>query len=286
MTTTHLWRNIVRSAFGLILLVLMTACAGVGGLNGTTVTSITGTITNVDAANHSITLAVSGQNYTISGLSDQDIQTLQAQKGKTYTVHVTQNSDGSFSITVGTNPTLAPNETPGVNEGPEGTETPETPSASSQADSISFTGPVQNASSSSLTATLPDGSALTVAINAQSDLSGLSGAQLHTGQSVKVDALASAHGFVAEKIKLADAGDQSDAQTVDFKGHASGPIGADKILHFSVGSQLFSYILGSTVDLSDFGGNASAVSSGTAIKVTVLFNGKTGSVSKISNANS
>jgi len=287
MTTTHLWRKFVASACGLILLVLLTACAGVG-TNGA-ITSITGTISKVDPASHSMTLTVSGQNYTISGLSDQEIQTLQTQVGKTYTVHVTQNSDGSFSLTIGTNPTLANNQTPGVNEGPEGTETPEsgeTPSASSQAESISFTGPVQNASSSTLTATLPDGSALTVAINAQSDLSGLNGAQLHSGQSVKVEALASTNGFVAEKITLADAGDQNDAHTVDFKGHASGPVGSDKILHFTVGGHAFSYTLGNSVDLSDFGGNASAISSGTAIKVTVVFNGTTGSVSKVSNANS
>jgi hypothetical protein len=265
----------------------MTACAGVGGLNGTSINSITGTISKVDAANHSITLNVNGQNYTISGLSDQDIQTMQAQVGKTYTVHVTQNSDGSFSITLGTNPTLANNQTPGVNEGPEGTETPdssETPSASSQADSISFIGPLQNASSSSLTASLPDGSSLTMTINAQTDLSQLNGAQLHAGQSVKIDALASANGFVAEKIKLADAGDQADAQKVDFKGHASGSVGSDHILHFTVGNRSFSYALGNNADLSDFAGNASTITSGTAVKVTVVFNGTTGSVTKVSNA--
>lgn len=273
------------SALGLILMILMTACAGVG-TNGA-ITSITGTIASVDAAHHSITLNVSGQTYTVSGLSDQEMQTLQSQVGKTYTIHVTQNSDGSFSLTVGTNPSLATNETPGVNEGPEGTETPdsgETPSANDLADSISFTGPVQNASSSSLTAGLPDGSSLTMAINAQTNLSDLNGAQLHTGQSVQVEAGVSASGFVARKIKLAEAGE--DTHTVDFQGHASGAIGSDRTLHFTVGGRTFSYALASNVDLSDFGGNAGAIASGTHVKVRVLFSGTTGSVTRVSNADS
>lgn len=285
MTLSHLWRKCVMSALGLILMILITACAGVGS-NGT-ITSITGTIASVDAAHHSITLNVSGQTYTVSGLSDQEIQGLQSQVGKTYTIHVTQNSDGSFSLTIGTNPTLANNQTPGVTEGPEGTETPEsgeTPSANDLTDSISFTGPVQNASSSSLTASLPDGSSLTVAINAQTDLASLNGAQLHAGQSVQVEAQASANGFAARKIKLAEAGE--DTHTVDFKGHATQAIGSDRILHFTVGNRTFSYALGSNVDLSDFGGNTGAIASGTHVKVKVLFTGTTGSVTKVSNADS
>lgn len=287
MTKTHLWRKFVLSALGIILLVLFTACAGVGSSGS--ITSITGTITGVDAAHHSVTLDVNGQTYTISGLSDQEVQTLQSQVGKTYTIQVTQNSDGSFSITVGTNPILSPNETPGVNESPEATGTPEageTPSATNGTDSISFIGPVQSASSSSLTAKLPDGSSLTVAINAQTDLSSLNGTQLSTGQTVKVDALAGANGFVAEKIKLADAGDQADANTVDFQGHVTQAVGSDHVLHFTVGNRTFSYAISSSADLSDFGGNASAITSGQAVKVKVQFTGTTGSIIKISNANS
>lgn len=279
MKPTYLWRKIAMSALGLILLLLITACAGVGS-NGT-INAITGTIAGVDAAHHSITLNVNGQTYTVSGLSDQEIQTLQGQIGKTYAIHVTQNSDGSFSLTVGTNPTLASDETPGVNEGPEGTQTP---SAGSRAERISFTGPVQSSSNSSLTAGLPDGSSLTVALNAQTDLSGLNGAQLHSGQSVKVEAVASANGFVAEKIKLSEAGQQDDAHTVDFQGHATRTVGSDHLLYFSVGSRAFSYPLGSTVDLSDFGGNAGAIASGSALKVKVLFSGTTGSIIKVSHA--
>ena len=285
MIRTHLWQKLALSALGLALLILFTACAGVGSPGS--ITSVTGTISSVDAAHHSVTLNVQGQSYTISGLSDQEVQSLQSQIGKTYTVQVTQNSDGSFSLTVGTNPTLANNQTPGVNEPPEATDTPEagdTPSATNGTDSVSFTRPVQSASSSSLTATMPDGSSLTVTINAQTDLSDLNGAQLHAGQIVKVDALAGASGFVAEKIKLADAGDQADANTVDFQGHATQAVGSDHVLHFSVGNRALSYALSSSADLSDFGGNAGAITSGTAVKVKVQFTGTTGSIIKVSNA--
>lgn len=285
MTRTHLWRKFALSALGLTLLILFTACAGIGSTGS--ITSITGTITSVDAAHHSVTLNVSGQSYTVSGLSDQEVQSLQSQVGKTYAIQVTQNSDGSFSLTVGTNPTLANNQTPGVNEPPEATETPEageTPSATNGTDSISFIGPVQNASSSSLTTKLPDGSSFTVTLNVQTDLSDLNGTQLHTGQTVKVDALASANGFVAEKIKLADAGDQADANIIDFQGHATQAVGSDHVLHFTVGNHTFSYAMSSSADLSDFGGNAGAITGGTAVKVKVQFTGTTGSIIKVSNA--
>lgn len=274
MTKLQLWRKFVFGVIGLVLLVMFTACSGVG-TNGT-INGITGTITAVDAANHTVTVSVNGQSYTIGGLSDQEIQALQGQTGKVYHLQVTQNSDGSYSITAGTNPTLATNETPGVDETPSATEPP-------SAGSISFTGTVQSASSSSLAVTLPDGStSITMAINAQTDQSDLNGTQLHNGQLVKVDANASGNGFVATKIKTADSSDN----TVDFQGTTTQAVGSDNVLHFSVGSQSFSYAISSSADLGDFGGHASSIASGAAVKVKVQFTGSTGSVVKVSNANS
>jgi hypothetical protein len=275
MLKLQLWRKIVFGVIGLVLLVLFTACSGVGS-NGP-INGITGTITSVDTAHHTVTVSVNGQSYTIGGLSDQEAQALQSQIGKMYHLQVTQNSDGSYSITVGTNPTLANGETPGVDETPNANE------PTSTGGSISFTGPVQSVSSSSLTVTLPDGStAITMAINAQTDQSDLNGAQLHNGQLVKVDANASGNSFVATKIKIADSGDN----TVDFQGTTTQTVGSDNVLHFSVGGQNFSYAISSTADLGDFGGHASSIASGTAVKVKVQFNGTTGNVIKVSNANS
>ena len=179
---SHLLRKIVVTTVSLVLLILLTACAGVGTNANGTVTSITGTITSVNTSNNSVTLSVGGTSYTVNGLSAQEVQTLQSQVGKTYTVQVTQNSDGSYAITVGTNPTPAANETPGVNETPEPSETPNSTETANSTGSFTLVGPVQSASSSSLTVTMPDGTALTIAINTQTDQSDLNGAQLNAGQ--------------------------------------------------------------------------------------------------------
>src|SRR6185437_8039435 len=184
------------------------------GTNGA-VTSVTGTITGVNAANHSVTLSVGGTSYTINGLNDQEVQALQSQIGKTYTVQVTQNSDGSYSLTVGTNPTPVTNETPGVNETPEATETPDSTGTATSTGSISLVALAQNVSSSSLTVILPDATSLTIAITAQTDRSDLNGT-LNTGQKVKIEANATSNGFTATKIKPADSGD--DTTVVEFQG--------------------------------------------------------------------
>jgi len=277
---SHLLRKIMLTAASLVLLILLTACAGVG-TNGA-VTSVTGTITGVNAANHSVTLSVGGTSYTINGLNDQEVQTLQNQIGKTYTVQVTQNSDGSYSITLGTNPTPATNETPGVNETPDATETPEATETTSSTGSISLVAVAQNVSSSSLTVTLPDATSLTIAITAQTDTSDLHGA-LNAGQKVKVEAGATSSGFTATKIKLADTGD--DSNTVEFQGWTTQAVGSDHVLHFTVGNHSFNYALNSSTDLGDFNNNASSIANGTPVKVKVQFNGSTGVVTKVSNNN-
>lgn len=281
---SHLLRKMVLTVVSLVLLILVTACAGVGTNANGSITSVTGTITNIDTVNHTVTLSVGGTSYTIKGLSDQTVQTLQNQVGKTYTVQVTQNSDGSYSVTVGTNPTLAVNQTPGVsgpsegNETPEASETPNATETGNAAGSIYVIAVAQNVSSSSLTVTLPDSTALTIAINAQTDKSHLDNGTVSNGQKVIIEANASSSGFSATKIKPADNGD--DINTVEFKGATTQALGADHILHFTVGNHQFSYTLGSHVDLDTF--NNSTVPSGTSVKVTVEFNGTTGTITKVS----
>lgn len=277
-----LLRKIVLSVASLVLLIMLTACAGVGTNANGSVSSITGTITNVNATNHSVTLSVSGTSYTVNGLSDQEAQALQSQIGKTYTIQVTQNNDGSYSMTVGTNPAAATNETPGINETPEATETPDATGAANSSGSISLVALAQNVSSSSLTVTLPDGTALTVAITAQTDTSNLDG-RLNAGQKVKVEADATSSGFTATRIKSADSGD--DTSTVDFKGSTTQTVGPDNMLHFVVGNHSFSYAINASTDLGDFNNHASSISSGTPVKVEVQFNGPTGAVTKVSNNN-
>lgn len=264
-------RKMVLSAIGLVVMLLFAACSGVG--TASSPTSISGTITAVNAANHSVTISSGGQSYTITGLSDQEIQTLQTQIGKTYTLQVSQNSDGSFSLTVGTQPTPGEGGTNG------------TPSPNTAIGSISFTGPIQSVSSSSLTVKLPDGSTLTMAINASTDQSDLDGAQLSNGQMVQVEASTNPDGsFTATKVKTADA-NSNDANTVEFQGVTTQTVGTDNVLHFQVGTKIYSYTISATTQLDDFNGNAHAITSGMSVKVEVQFTGTTGSITKISNAN-
>jgi len=280
---SHLLRKLVLTVVSLVLLILVTACAGVGTNANGSISSVTGTITSVDTVNHTVTLSVGGTSYTVKGLNDQAVQTLQNQVGKTYTVQVTQNSDSSYSITVGTNPTLAVNQTPGVNgtsegkETPEASETPNTTETGNATGSIYVIAVAQNVSSSSLTVTLPDNTALTIAINAQTDKSHLDNDIVSNGQKVIIEANANSSGFIATKIKPADNGD--DMNTVEFKGTTTQAPGVDHVLHFTVGNHQFSYMLRSHVDLDTF--NNSAIPSGAPVKVTVDFNGTTGIVTKV-----
>lgn len=258
------------SLIGLVVMLLFAACSGVGTTSGNTLT-ISGTIQSVDAAHHSVTISSNGQTYTITGLSDQTLQALQSQVGKTYTLQVTQNSDGSYALTAGTQPT--PGTTGGTTSGG--------PSVNG---SISFTGSVQSASNSSLTVKLPDGSNLAMVLNTTTDLSDMNGAPFSSGQMVKVEASTNADGsFTATKVKHADAGD-SDANTVDFQGATTQTVGSDNVLHFGVGKQRYSYTISSTAEVKDFS-NAQAIPNGASIKVEVQFTGATGNVTKISNVN-
>jgi len=269
-----LLKKFLFSVVGLVVMILFAACSGVGS-PGTTLT-LSGTITGVSSTNHSVTISSGGQSYTVTGLTDQEVQALSSQINKVYTIHVTQNSDGNYTLTTGTEPT------PGAEEGTPNAN--ETPSTSTGTGSISFTGPVQSASSSSLTVKLPDNSTLTIGINATTDQGDLNGAQLSNGQLVSIDANANADGsFTATKIKHADSSSDSN-NIVDFQGKTTQAVGSDNVLHFSVGGHSYSYALSSTASLGDFGGNAHSIASGTLVKVEVQFTGTTGSVTKVSNA--
>jgi hypothetical protein len=265
-----LLKKCVFSVVSLVIMILFAACSGVG--TPVTGTTLSGTITSVDAAHHSVTITSGGQSYTITGLTDQEIQVLSTQINKVYTIHVTQNSDGSYTLTSGTEPTPgAEPETPGANNA--------TPSTSTGVGSISFTGPVQSASASSLTVKLPDNSTITMGINASTDQSDLNGAQLTNGQLVKIEANAANGSFTATKIKHADNSDN----IVDFQGQTTQAVGSDNVLHFSVGGHSYSYAISSTAKLDDFGGNAHSIASGASVKVEVMFTGTTGSITKIRN---
>ncbi len=276
-------KQVVVGIAALVLMIMFTACAGVGtSSNGLTNLTFSGSVVSVNPANHSITLNVNGQQKTINNIPDNIISNLQSQVGKFYTIQVTQNSDGSYSIESGTNVTPEANETPESNQTPENNQT----SSVNEPGSIDFIGSVQSVNTSSIVVKLPNGSPLTMSIvNGQTDLSKFNGALPGVNQVVKVSALASNGSFTATELKPTDAGDLQDQNTVTFKGVTTQAVGSDRVIHFAVGNKSFNIAIASAADLKDFNGNAQSIASGTSVKVKVLYNGTSGSAIDVSNNN-
>src|SRR5215472_16903395 len=88
---------------GLMLMLLVTACAGVSSTNTSSTTTIKGTLVSVNASQHSATVNVSGQQVTVGGLTDQQVAELQQQVGKTYSLQVT-GSGNSYTIVSNSSP--------------------------------------------------------------------------------------------------------------------------------------------------------------------------------------
>jgi hypothetical protein len=262
-------KQIVVGIAALVLMVLLSACAGVGTSGGVTNIPVSGTIVSADLAHHTVTISVNGQTKTINNVPDNIITFLQGQIGKVYSFQVTQNADGSYNIQAGTNVTPEANETPN-SEGTPGAGQPE-------AGSITFIGNVKSSGNGSITVSMPDGSSLT-ASTAGADLGDFNGSLPATGKSVKVDVTGNTDGsFTATKIGNVDSSE--DPNQVEFQGVTTQALGSDRVIHFTVGNKSYSFTIPSTVDLSDFGGN---IASGATVKVTVEYSGATGTVTKVS----
>jgi hypothetical protein len=265
----------------LFVMILFSACAGVAGTGTTTngTTTIVGSIQSVNASTHSVVLTVSGQQYTISNLTDQQISALQSQVGKVYSIQVT-NNNGIYTINTGTNPQQDDNGTPGINN--------DQPTGTNEPGKISYLGKVLNANSSSLTAALPNGQSLTMNLNAQTDQGDLNGAAVSTGQVLKVEATANTYGsFTATKLSLTDNGDLQNTtklNTVDFKGVTTSAVGSDNVIHFNIGNKSFAYTINSSTELKNLA-NAQAIANNQPVKVEVLFNGSNANVIKVEVSN-
>ncbi len=272
----HLRQIIVGMAV-LVVMVLFTACAGVG-TNGQT--TLSGSIVSVDLQHNTLTLNVNGQTKTIDNVPTAVLQALQGQVGKMYSITVTQNSDGSYTIVAGTN--VTPETTGGTPETGE-TSTPET-TGPSEPGNVEFIGNVTSSGNGSITVSMPDGSSLSMSTNAQTELKDFNGSLPGVNTRVKAEATANTDGsFTATKIGSVDSSDDPNQAT--YQGVTTQAVGADHVIHFTVGNKSFSFQIASTADLSDFGGNAQSIASGATVKVTVEFSGTTGSVTKISNPN-
>jgi hypothetical protein len=269
-------KQMVVGIAAIVVMIMFTACAGVGttSSNGLTNLTFSGSVVSVNSANHSVTLNVNGQTKTINNIPDNVMSNLQNQVGKFYSIHVTQNSDGTYSIESGTNVTPEANETPNTNE----------TSSVNEPGSIDFIGNVQSVTSSSVVVKLPDGSTLPMSIvSGQTDLSKFNGSLPGVNQVVKVSATANNGSFTATDLKPTDAGDLQDQNTVTFKGVTTQAVGSDRVIHFTVGNRSFSFPVVSTAELKDFNGNAQSIASATSVKVNVQFNGTSGTAIDVSN---
>ena len=275
---------IVVCAVSVLFMALFAACSGVAVPTTNSPSTVTGTIKSVNTSNGSLTLTVNGQDVTINGLSSAQVSQLQSQVGKTYSITAVQNSDGSYTISTGSNTiniavgTPAGIQTPGSNgSGSAG---------ASVAGTISFIGKVQSVNGNNIVVSMPDSSTVSLAINAQTDQSDFNGTPVAGGATIKVDANANTDGsYAATKLSQTDSGDLSNPtklNTVDFQGMTTSAVGADRVIHFTVGNKSYSYTIGSTADLGDFNNNAQGIQANQPVKVAVLFSGSNGTVTKVS----
>ena len=268
-------KQIVVGIAALVLMIMFTACAGVGTTNSNGLTNLTfsGSVVSVDTTNHSVTLNVNGQTKTIKNIPDNVMSNLQNQIGKFYSIQVNQNSDGTYSIESGTNVTPEANETPDSNQ----------TTSVNEPGSIDFIGSIQSANRANIVVKMPDSSNLTLVVNGQTDLSNFNGSLPNAGQIVKVSTTVSNGSFIAAELKPTDSGDLQNQNTVTFQGVTTQAVGSDRVIHFTVGNRSFSYPIVSTAELKDFNGNAQSIVNATSVKVEVQFNGTSGTAIDVSN---
>ena len=281
---TSILRKMVVSIAVLVVMILFSACAGVGS-NGQQ--TLSGSIVSVNASTHTVVLNVNGQQDTITNVPDNVIQLLQGQVGKMYGIQVTQNSDGSFSIVGGTNVTSENNQgTPETNETPNSNETSTPETGTPAQGTIKFNGNVQSSGTNSLVVSLPGGGTISLSTNGSTDLGDFNNSLPAVNKQVKVTAIANTDGsYTATKISNADSS-SDDLNTITFQGVTTAAVGSDNVIHFNVGTKSYSFIIPSTADLTAFHGNAQSIQSGTQVQVQVQYNGSTPTVIKVGMASS
>ena len=163
--------------------------------------------------------------------------------------------------------------TPATQVTPAATQPP-TPTPSPvpfKAGGISFIGPVKSITSSSLVMSAPNGKAYTMAITAQTDRTAYGGSLPTVGASVDMDSAANPDGsFTATILKPARAGDP-DLNVVAYTGITTSAVGADNVIHFTVGIRSYTFTIPPTADVSAFGANAQAIGNNVTVKVKVQY---------------
>jgi hypothetical protein len=281
-------RWVIVCAVSLFVMLLFAACSGtiVPGIGtGTSSGTITGNVISVNQANHSATVSVNGQQFTINGLTDQQVSQIQAAVGKTWSFQVT-GDNGTYQVSSGTDPQENDTGTPEANVTPEANETPST--NVNEPASLSFIGAVQSVNASSIAVKMPNGDVLSMSINNLTDRGDFGTALPTVGQMVKVKATANTDGsFAASKIDMVSSDDQANSNelhTLDVQGITTSAVGADNVLHLKAGNKSFTVTLGPTTQLEDFT-NAQSIANGQNVKVDILFNGSSATAVKVHSGN-
>lgn len=180
----------------------------------------------------------------------------------------TTGTTGTTATTTSTTPVASPTAT--QPPGSTATSVPFKPGG------ISFIGPVKSITSTSLVMTAPNGQSYTLALNAQTDLSAYNGVPPAVGSSVNMDATVNPDGksFTATILKPGMPGDP-DIGVIAYTGTTTSPVGADRVIHFTVGTTAYTYTIPTTADLTDFNGNAQAILNNTLVKVKIHYPDKT-----------
>lgn len=272
----------------LFIMILFSACQGfaVPGTNGTSSSAtLTGQVQSVNAPVHSATFNVNGQQFTINGLTDQQVSLLQSQLSKTFSIQGMQTSTNTYTISTNTQPLENNNAAPGVvSNNPENTN-----NGVNEPGTIDFIGTVHRTSNGNITVGMPDGQELSMNIvNGLSDLGDLNGALPSVGQLVKVTTTANTNdgSFTVSKLDLAKPDEVQDQNTIKYQGFTTSTVGADNKLNFKVGNKNFSFPIVSGADLKDFNFNAQNIGNNSSVKAKVAFTGNTGTVVSVDNGNS
>lgn len=179
--------------------------------------------------------------------------------GQTNTGNTSPAATGTSSTQVQPSPTQPPS--------PTATPAP----VAFKAGGISFIGPVKSITSTSLVMSAPNGQSYTMAITAQTDRSAFGGNLPTVGTSVDMDSTINPDGsLTATILKPAQPGDP-DLNNIAYTGVTTSAVGADRVLHFTVGTKSYTFTIPTTADLSDFGGNAQAIGINVSVKVKVQY---------------
>jgi len=176
---------------------------------------------------------------------------------------------GTTQSTPSTNATTAPatQVSPAATQPPTATPAP----VAFKAGGISFIGPVKSITSSSLVMSAPNGQTFTLAINAQTDRSAFGGSLPTVGTSVDMDSAVNPDGsLTATILKPARAGDP-DLNVIAYTGITTSAVGADNVIHFTVGIKSYTFTIPATADVSAFGANAQAIGNNVTVKVKVQY---------------